>query len=355
MFLYINKIKNMNIKFFFYLCALLVILTGCTPEFSTNEDYQDVTITYGLLNPNDSAHYVKIYKGFLTDDSPLELASQMESIYYDSIDVVLEEYLTASTPNRTITMERTREIPKDIGIFPNPIQELHYTKARLNQNARYRLKITNKYTGREVYADTKIVNDFYLERPSNNGGVSIFRSSVSKCRISKPINGFQYEIYQIFNYIEVNNITGEQTEHSFRRKLGSAYIEEDETNSYEMNYVPNLLLMALGTNLTPKENVSRYINDYFCIEFEVWVVEKSYATYYFLSNETSITADNRMAFTNFVSEDHLAYGFFSSRNMTRNLCQIDNRSEDSLISGQYTKHLGFRPHTDLPGKSGQNH
>lgn len=339
----------MNIKFSFYLCAFLVILTGCTPEFSTNEDYQDVTITYGLLNPNDTAHYVKIYKGFLTDGNPLELTSQMEAIYYDSIDVVLEEYLTGTTPSRTIKMERTREVPKDPGIFSNPVQELHYTKARLNQRASYRLKITNKYTGREIYADTKIVNNFSLRQPGNGGVVSIYRNLLNKCIISEPVNGFQYEIYQTFNYIEVNDITGEQTEHSYTRKLGSVYIN-DERNPFEMEYLPNGLLIALGGNLTPKENVSRYINGYFCIEFEVWAVEKSYANYYYLSNEINNISDNRMAFTNFVSEDQLAFGFFSSRNMTRNVCQIDNRSEDSLISGQYTKHLGFRPHTDLPSK-----
>ena len=46
-------------------------LTSCKPDVQLTSDYRDMTVVYGLLNPKDQNHYIKIYKGYLTKDNAL--------------------------------------------------------------------------------------------------------------------------------------------------------------------------------------------------------------------------------------------------------------------------------------------
>lgn len=185
-----------------------ILLGSCTPELDLNAEYKDVTVVFGLLNPSDSAHYVKIYKGFLTDGNAYEVASYLENIsYIDSIDVTLEEYVN-EVKIRTISLDTTTIISKDPGDFAYPLQILYYTDETLNQDANYKLKIVNKYSGKVVTGETPVVNDFLISSPTTSTlNLNIIRESFIKFR--KASNATAYDIYETFYYFEVDKISGE--------------------------------------------------------------------------------------------------------------------------------------------------
>ena len=42
-----------------------VVFTSCETEFSVIAPWEDVTVVYGLINPGDSIHYIKINKNII--------------------------------------------------------------------------------------------------------------------------------------------------------------------------------------------------------------------------------------------------------------------------------------------------
>jgi hypothetical protein len=56
------------------LAALLLILAGlilfnrCSNDVDINANYEQITVVYGLLDPNEDTTYLKINKAFLGED-----------------------------------------------------------------------------------------------------------------------------------------------------------------------------------------------------------------------------------------------------------------------------------------------
>ncbi len=320
------------------LITVSVLFISCKPEFSVNDVEQDIVITYGILNVNETKHYIKIYKAFLTNMNTYEYIMNPDPAvisYVDSINVVMEEYI-GETLNRSIQLDTTTSIPKDEGVFSYPTQILYVANARLNPNARYRLKITHKYSGKECYADANLVNDFLIFQPAGNQ-IDLTGNTLT-CGFKSPVNGSTFEIYQIFRYIEVAKTSGEVTKHSMKRKISSGDISEVSTS---VEHDINNIYTAIKDNVKENDNVVRYIDGWNCIDYEVWVAEKAFSLYIKANNQSSSVLNNKIDYTNFISDDKSAYGIFSSRNSVLRSFTIDAKSQDSLVSGKYTKNLGF--------------
>ena len=75
----------MNMKKIFtigLICAIVSMLLPQCRELDLTADYKDITISYGILNPNDDIHYFKIYRGFITDGNALLEAGDWDKVYY---------------------------------------------------------------------------------------------------------------------------------------------------------------------------------------------------------------------------------------------------------------------------------
>ena len=313
---------------------------SCTPDLDLNAEYKDVTVVFGLLNPSDSSHYVKIYKGFLTDGNAYEVASYLENIsYIDSIDVALEEYVN-NVLIRTITMDTTTSVPKDSGDFAYPVQILYYTSETLNQAAIYKLKIVNKYTGKVITGETPVVNDFVISSPMTSTlNLNIVRESFIKFK--KASNATAYDIYETFYYFEVDKASGEIVKNgSITRKINSTMLRS-QSAEISQPYKPSLIFTAIANNIEPDNSVVRYRSGYDCVEMKVWAAEDDYVTYLDVNTQSSGVVIDRNEFTNLVSNDNSALGIFSSRNVSIKSYDISNASEDSLVLGSLTGELGF--------------
>lgn len=333
-----------------------VILTSCKDKLDLTADYKDITISYGVMNINDSIHYFKVYRGFLTDDNALVEAGNWENIYYpvDSIEVRLEEYVNGMFVNGEI-LDTTTQVSKSEGFFPNPKQLLYYSYRKLNPEAAYRLVVKRLNTGEEVYAESLVVGDFTIKTPINSWNLNL--ENVYPIRFYQASNAAAYDIYLSFYYIEVNQKTGE-IEHKVLTKRLTSDVVRASSSSNELSYqsfAPKTFFTYIAQSLENKPNVVRYIdaidgNPYRCLRMQVWAVNDVYMKYMDASSPSHSIVQDRVIYTNFVSGNNDAFGFIASRNSCHRDLMLSSleHNEDTLVKGYATRHLGFDYYRNSP-------
>jgi hypothetical protein len=202
-----------------YLIALTLItlvfgVSSCDNELDVTAPYKEIPIIYGLLNRNDTVHYIKINKAYLNEEgSALLAASIPDSVYFpENLLVTLEEY-DGSTKKRTFTLD-TVSIPKEEGTFGGPNNLLYRTpgSVTLIQTYNYKLVVA-KASNLQVIARSacKIVNDFGYAPPN------VFECSFvdnkgykdQAVQWSSAVNAKMYDLVLRFNFQEINTTTSD--------------------------------------------------------------------------------------------------------------------------------------------------
>ena len=340
----------------FVLALLVGVMTSCDDKVHLAADYKDISVTYALLNKNDSIHYFKIYKGFLTEDNAVEAAFDWNNIYYpvDSIEVRLEEYSEGGTRLRTAVLDTTTRVQKQDGVFASPKQLLYYSTWKLDQDNTYRLVIKHLDTGEEVYATTPIVGDFSVRNPQQTWNMNLEKPSTIKFYAAE--HAAAYDLYFYFYYVEINKHTGKIEHKVLKKKLNADFIRSTTTGEVSfVGFVPKSFYTFIAQNLEPNEDVDRYIDAidgkaYCCMRLQLWAADKTFLTYYNVSTPGSSIVQNRLEYTNFVSSDDNAYGILASRNSCYRDLQFNpmEHNEDTLVKGTATRHLGFGYYRNSP-------
>lgn len=351
--------KNKFIRLFLLPIVALAI-TSCKPDVNLTSDYRDITVVYGLLNPQDQNHYIKIYKGYLTKDNALVWANELDNIsYFDDIEVKLIEH----RPNGevvTYPMDTVMSVGKNYGTFASPTQVLYrpvknltnHRPVPIREGCLYQLEITNKETGRKVTSETTTISNMAFNIPLGTS------QSVSTININKddpwevgfrsntwPENAYAVDAYVTFRYIEQDKVTGDTVHKSINDIcVTSGFVAGNVTV-----FKPNIIFKILQDNIEVNDNVWRYPDTYECIDIKLWTCDEVYYTYYHTAQPSSSIVQDRVKYTNIHADDDMALGFFASRTYYNRRFRIDviNHNEDSLAHGQWTKNLNFRPYTDL--------
>ena len=216
------KIKNL-------LFLILPILFSCETDFDVNANWKDVTIVYGLIDPNNEDQLIKINKAYLGQGDAIQMASISDSTNYDPSNLIVKihrvreqvfnTYDTLSTVVLTDTV-----LDKDDGLFStddNIIYTFKKPSSFYNTNSIYVLEIFNLSSGLKVTSETEIINSFSFEslNPSFEWGLyngeladSLrFRTKNIEWQNSK--NGVIYQLDILINYLEngiVNSLSWSQ-------------------------------------------------------------------------------------------------------------------------------------------------
>ena len=121
----------------------LFSILSCDKELNILDDYKDITIVYGLINPNDSISYIRIEKAFLANGDIFEAAQVQDSNQFPyKFEVKLLQ------GNQIITFDTITIFNKDEGIFYAPKMLVYYaeTKNLLNIHDSLYLEIFNPKT-----------------------------------------------------------------------------------------------------------------------------------------------------------------------------------------------------------------
>tara|TARA_B100000683_G_scaffold162305_1_gene156438 strand:+ start:128 stop:1141 length:1014 start_codon:yes stop_codon:yes gene_type:complete len=185
--------KLINITFIIF---GLIILNACKTEIDVTGPWKENAAIYGLLNPNDSVHYIRIHRAYLDSQrSALEITQIEDSIYFDSLDIMAYAYsnnyiIDSFGLNRSILNN------KDSGMFKYPEQAVYSFHKMLNSDYKYHFKINNPTTGYQASASTQIIeSDVYVLRPGELSKINFVSDKVHKVDFRLPKYAFDIEIY----------------------------------------------------------------------------------------------------------------------------------------------------------------
>ena len=343
------------LAYFLILLAAGSLLRQCKP-IDLTADYKDITVTYGFLNIKDNVHYFKIYRGYLTDGNAYDVAGEWDKIYYpvDSIEVILQEFRDGQLL-RSAVLDTTTMIPKDEGYFHNPKQLLYYSDWQLDVENIYKLVIRRHTSGDEIYAQTVMVGDFSIRRPMVSWNMCY--EQPYKISFFSAENAAMYDLFLTFYYIEVDNSTGAIEHKQITRRINGDYIRATSGNEVSyIGFIPETFFTTIIQGIETNERVTRYIDSidgqpYHCIRLTAWAADQNYLTYREVSNPGTSIVQNRLEYTNFVSNNESAYGLLASRNYANTDLMMDNSSghnEDTLVKSARTRRLNFDYYRNSP-------
>lgn len=215
----INKFAYMKFHYLFFL--FIILFSSCETDFDVNAQWEEVTIVYGLIDPNIEDQLIKINKAFLGEGDALQMASIADSSNYNPSDLLVKihrirqqafnqyDTLSSVTLNDTI-------LDKDDGLFStdnNIIYTFKKPSSFYNTNSLYALEIINLISGHKVTSQTEIINTFSFEslNPSFEWGLyngdlpDSLKFRTKNIEWQPSTNGVIYQLDIVINYIENND------------------------------------------------------------------------------------------------------------------------------------------------------
>ncbi|MBL7808850.1 MAG: DUF4249 family protein, partial [Saprospiraceae bacterium] len=155
------------------LLATGCLLASCSNDFDVTAPWKEIPIVYGILSPQDTAHYIRVEKAFLDPErSSLAIAQIVDSLYYpaNSISVWLEQVGNATSRVQLQRVDGVLEgYPRTEGIFAGSPNWLYKFKQNgsftLQTGKTYRLVIERNDGKEDVTAETTMPGTFTLVKP----------------------------------------------------------------------------------------------------------------------------------------------------------------------------------------------
>src|SRR5580693_7557175 len=117
------ELINTDMKFVSFLFLSILVCTSCNNDLKILAPYKDITVVYGLIDQNDTVHYIRINKAFEGIGNAYTMAMQYDSIYYPvgNISAVIEDSSpTTNSIVNTLKLDTTTTIPLSPGVFSYP-------------------------------------------------------------------------------------------------------------------------------------------------------------------------------------------------------------------------------------------
>ncbi|NLJ06640.1 MAG: hypothetical protein GX437_03105 [Sphingobacteriales bacterium] len=326
------------------LLLISLFLINCNDDFQINAKWKDITIVYCLLNPSepDSQHFVRINRAFLNDkNDALMLAQNPDSTnYQDSLFVRLEYWKNNTHVSvNDIVLYRIPNNHKDSGIFANTGQYLWATpkKTVLDQEAIYKLRITNTVTGKEVWAETPIVGNIYSLFPKVGNKITISPKSNIDFQWYSGKNAFFYDVVAEIWYNEFPaSKPEEKTKKVLYWPIAKNYVPSKTDEIVEMKVtVPGIsFYQFLKDNIPVNYDINR---EFLRIDFIYSAGGEEIYNYMNVNKPSIGIVQKKPEYTNISN----GLGVFSSRNRNVVSVQITPTMRVELQTNDLTRDLNF--------------
>lgn len=300
---------------FIALIGMASIFSSCNNEVPVNAEWQDIAYVYGILNPIADTQFVRIGKAFLGDGPPSEFAQIPDSIYYQNINVSMEE-LSGERVDRSFSLERiNRPGQLQPGFFTTEEFHLYYTTEQLDTSKTYRLVIEKPDGGPTVSAETRLT---FWRRNLNTGNViepftdrlAFINTFGESNRVTfaweKAFNSGAHEGRLIFRYKEQNR----SNKSDIKTKTIVYTVPGAERNNRITVEISDANFYGfIASNIQPDPNVFRYFDTIF---FEAIAGANDMRLYAEINRPSSGITQERPSFTNVEN----GVGLFSSMTET---------------------------------------
>jgi len=343
--------KSLTMNKFYYALILIISLAmfSCKTDIDVNAEYKDIAIVYGIINPTDSVHYLKINKAFLGNASALDLAADATNFNYDDgeLDITIEAFdesntLRASYSTGAGDIARTNEVVKDAGVFDNRDNVLYkFEEKNINRDFTYKVKILNIALDKEITSETKIVGitnvdngtggklNFWNGNQYKNRNISVTSGS-DVGRVSMALR-FNYTEY----YTQASN--RDSTVHSLIMPLGQQIATTPLGNeSLVLVMQGETFFQNIATGIADKNTVPdfshRELNN---ISIDYSAAGTELSTYMEVSAPSSSVNQDKPSYTNIKN----GIGVFSSRDNFNAIPAYSSSSSQVNISNNTIEYL----------------
>lgn len=320
-----------------FISLLLIVLfsAACKNDVKLNADYKEIMVVYGLLDRNDSVHYIRIQRAYQnTNATAQSIAQKPDSLYFDSLDVTITDLKL----NKVYTLLKVISIIKDSGYFQNKLNILYGFTDLLDVTHTYRLDIKDIYTGKMVNSQTIIVGNPQQITSPPGDTFDIIPNKKIKATFRTGINARSYDVFYRFKYDEFDSISGLLIAHKYfdyyvqRGELTQA-LNGGEDISLE-SYTEDILL-SIGNAIPVSRGITRAATFF----------DACYAgatddlnVYIDVSKPSIGIVQKKPEFTNVNN----GYGIFASRNVYFKKHPVNTATQKTLREHPATFRQGWR-------------
>ncbi len=325
---------------------LITVVSGCQPEFDISGKKKMKTVVYGLLDPKDTAQYLKITRTFKAENrGATQVAGLSDSLYHDSLQVILEAWDQQRRQERFVLRRingNKEDHEMEEGLLATSPNILYKTTHPLDRSYVYKLIIHNPVNGKTMTARTPLVKEMKIKYPKKGIIMNFgnYEPPTTTVRWLSAVNGKVYQLEVFFHYIKRNTKTGYQHKKKLRwlQFKKKAAPTADGGKKMEHKLKKEQFYKFVGNRLRADKNIVRepqYLSFHFSVGGGTL-----YA--YMRSNEgqqNSVVANQS---TPDYSNIENGKGLLSTRTTaTVDSVMLTALSLDSLSCGQHTQHLNF--------------
>lgn len=316
---------------------MIILTSSCSNDIDLNDVFKDIPVVYGILDPTDTAQYIRIERVFNSEDiSALEIAKNTDSLYYKDITVKLKDETAKIEYQLTKVDGNKDKRVRENGVFgtsPNYLYKAKTSAINLKPGKKYTVLVFKNEKDTLTTATIYVVDNisFYIPA-SNEKPLKLPYLSLINVAWEGGNNAAYYDFFVDFNVKEKNLTTDNVWQNKTYTWKVDDYIKEQKIRIECEDF-----FQFLGKNLENNENIKR---KFISIDFKVRGVGKELKEYIdILHFDSGITSSQQLpTYTNL----SYGYGVFSSINIAETAgFLIDETSRDSLSLGIYTKKLNF--------------
>lgn len=326
---------------FLIVSALVIYISACNNKLNVQAPYKSITVVYGLMDQNDTAHYVRVNKAYEGAGDAFTMAKVFDSIYYpaNQISVQIQEVNPSGITVNTFPLKPDSSIPVPAGTFSYPKQILYKFKSNtpLNPNDIYNLTIYNEKTKQTLTGSTSLLSDATFTAGLSGPYLSMnfFVTAPSEIKWQSSINGRIYQMVLRFYYHE--NSTATNSEQHFDWVFGpqtASTIAGGADMLY--SYTAQEFLQQVRTNIPIVSGAKRTADS---IQVIFTTGSDDFNTYIQLSQPSLGIDQDPPSF----SDVRNGIGIYTSRHTQVITKGITPQMTDTLINGSGMAPWGFVP------------
>jgi hypothetical protein len=291
------------------------ILTSCKNDIDVNADWKDITVVYGLLDQSDSVHYLKITKAFLGEGNALVFAQIPDSSNYQGKLEVRMEGWENNSLQQTISFDTITISNKEEGdsIFYYPHQLVYKSVGSqvLNSNYIYKLFIRDPRTGKEITAETSLVQKMPdIAKPDPAPAKATFLPNTkNQVEWTSAQGGKRYQLVARFFYLETK--IADPSQQALKSVDWVIFNDLKTENTLggslmKFSYPADVFYTVLGSHIPVDPSVERTASR---MEYIFTVAADDLNTYMEVTEPSFTIVQEKPPFTNITN----GIGIFSSR------------------------------------------
>ena len=343
--------------------TLLVLITlasivSCDNDLDIIAEWKDIPVVYGVLNAQDSVHYVKLNKAFLGQGDVMSMAQEFDSLHYNQEEVGLRliEYRIAAgqyIETRSIEMEPSFNSNKPLeGIFSSPDQIIYKSDTSLNNERYYSAQVYDKNLDTVIASNLlpiDVLNSLQITKPNPASPLNLVTNGSFPIKVEwQPLEGAElYELKIRFHYVEQQIENLSDTTHEYIDWILPYRLPTSSITSESISLDAEQFLNFLAVNIDENPNVYRQVKgmqvnqvtlSHACLDISLLAAGQDLSTYILLNENSNSIVVDRPEYSNIDN----GIGILSSRSFkVIEDIKLNNDSNDEIAKNDITKHLNF--------------